>query len=240
MTHDPARTPAAPRRRHGRDGGGARTRARCLVLALTTVLSVATIAGCSADLSEIGGDNPDFERCLGRAGVSLDGSDGWDSTRQRELWSEPGAIDCALDELDDAAREDALSGAFLDDEEDEADDSRESQWEVIGRWAARTTESASVEVTVERGASLLQSLWVADDDAVQPADGMSRVVVVEALHAAGDLDSYDRYLSQHPDADDSADLMVAFMGGIGDSRPDPDEQSRYYELSDDLAAAVRG
>jgi hypothetical protein len=97
----------------------------------------------------------------------------------------------------------------------------------------------SLEGVVEQGAALLGSLWVADADEPYAANGMAGAIVASAMRAKGELDGYDRYLDEHPDEQDSADLRVAYVGVVGGATPTPRETQTYDRLTDQLVEAVR-
>jgi hypothetical protein len=201
--------------------------------------TVAVLAGCSSSGIGAVADDDGFSTCVEDAGASLDGSEDWDQKAQLAFWAKPGTVDCALDELDTDQRRDALGGAFPEPDGGEVSPERLAEWDVVGDWAARTAETMSLEGVVEQGAALLGSLWVADADEPYAANGMAGAIVASAMRAKGELDGYDRYLDEHPDEQDSADLRVAYVGVVGGATPTPRETQTYDRLTDQLVEAVR-
>lgn len=206
-----------------------------------SLLGMALLASCSSGVATAAEDDG-FVRCVDDAGASLDGSDDWGAGAQLDFWAEPGTLDCALDELDDQARAEALAGAFREQYgEDDGDDTRVEEWQVLGDWAALTAGGQSLETTLGRSEPLLGSLWSAEYDDIVPTNRMAAAVVTSAMRATGELPSYERYLVEKPDAEDDVNLQVFFMG-LGDGSgfgPSTEELRRYNDLRVALVDAVR-
>lgn len=199
------------------------------------VVALALGACSGAGVGAVAEDDA-FASCVEDAGASLDGSDDWGVSEQQAFWTEPGTLDCAIDELDDDARADALEEAFFEDfSSDEG--GRVDQWEVIGRWAAATATDTSVDEAVQRAGPLLSSLWVADADDHTGANGLASVVASSAMYATGELPSYDVYLEGAPDDAAGADSRVAYLNQS--QGPTDDEILRHDQLVGDLVAEVR-
>lgn len=212
---------------------------RAATLAVSAIAGAVLLAGCSSDGISAVSDDDGFRSCVEGAGGSLDGSQDWDAKKQLAFWAEPGAIDCALDELDADQRRDAFAGAFPEPDDGEMSPDRVAEWDVVGDWAARAADTLSLEGVVDRGAVLLDSLWVADADERYAANGMAGAIVASAMHAEGELKGYDQYLQEHPDEHDSADLRVAYVGVSGGAQPSASERRTYDELTADLVKRVR-
>lgn len=208
-------------------------------LALSAIACAAVLTSCSSDGVGAVADDGGFSSCVAESGASLDGSEEWDQDQQLGFWGEDGTIDCALDELDADQRRDAFAGAFPEPDGGEVSPERLAEWDVVGDWAARAADTLSLEGVVERGAVLLDSLWVADADKPYAANGMAGAIVASAMHAEGDLAGYDRYLRDHPDEQDSADLRVAYVGVSGGAQPSASERRTYDRLTSDLVKRVR-
>lgn len=181
---------------------------------VTTTAVVMSLSSCSSDGVGTVADDDGFRACVEKAGASLTGSDDWDEKQQLAFWREPGTLDCALDELDDEQRENALAGAFTQlDKSDQGDDTaRRAQQGVLGDWAAHAGEARERDDAVDRAGELLSTLWVADEDEPYAAHGMEMVMAF-SLYVAyyGEPTGFEEYV-----ADDAGNVT------------DPSDQQTYF------------
>lgn len=205
---------------------------------VAATLALGALAGCSGPgLDQITQDNSSFADCVRGAGATTESSGDWDGEQARAFWSEPGTLDCAVDELDRDARRNALATAFpeLDDDATDSRDELFGQWQVVADWTTTSAGSRPVEEVVERATVLLASTWVSDSD-FPATNGTVGAAVLGAMRGGDELGSYETYLREHPDDEDSADLLVSF--GTGTNIPN-ETSSRYFALRDDAVDVVR-
>lgn len=207
------------------------------------------LQACSAPGVAI--DDDGFQACVAGTGTPIDDDAG--DAAQLRFWAEPGTLDCAVDELDDEQRADALAPAFPDwSDLGPPDDGRqaEAQKTVIGDFVAEqlgdggSSDDESSQA-LERATTVLRSLWVADVDSDAYARGMVDASVLSAMRAEGRLRGYDAYLAAHPDASDDVDELTGWYINTGGDdpaaeRPTDSDRERHDELVDDMLAEVRG
>lgn len=204
-------------------------------LALSAVASFVLLAGCSSDGVGSVADDEAFASCVTKAGASLEGSKDWDQKEQLAFWGEPGTLDCALDELDQDAREDALAGGFTDAAQDE-DSARTSQLAVLSEWATRTGETADQGDATRRAGLLIGSLWATDADEPGYANGMKTVVAFELYRAYfGEPTGFEDYLANYTGTvTDPSDQVTQFADRMQEDSNKSAEQRREWDDLDGL------
>ncbi|WP_296602932.1 hypothetical protein [Nocardioides sp.] len=205
-------------------------------LALSAVAALVLLGGCSSDGIGTVADDDGFRSCVTEAGASLDGSKDWDEEEQLAFWEQPGTLDCALDELDQGDREDALAGAFTDAAEDK-DSARTGQLAVLSDWATRTGEAVDQSDAVKRAGLLIGSLWAADADEPGSANGMKTVVAFELYRAYfGEPTGFEDYLAHHTgNVTDPSDQVTRFVDRM---QEDSNKSAKQRQEWDDLDGLV--
>lgn len=205
-------------------------------LALSAVASLVLLGGCSSDGIGAVADDEAFSSCVTKAGASLEGSEDWDQEEQLAFWGEPGTLDCALDELDQDQREDALAGGFSDTAQDE-DSARTSQLAVLSEWATRTGETAGQSDAIRRAGLLIGSLWAADADEPGYANGMKTVVAFELYRAYfGEPTGFEDYLAHDTgNVTDPSDQVTRFADRM---REDSNKSAKQRQEWDDLDGLI--
>lgn len=153
--------------------------------------AVLLLAGCGDSAAEAT-DNPEFGSCIEDAELALTGSEEWQQSEWADFFSQPEALACAIDDLDEEDRHAALTEAFPRYWEDDA--SERAYWirlEAIDDYAATTTEAAGESAALEDTKSLIESLeWQETADFEQTAV----LIAVSVLDAQDDLPGLDAFL----------------------------------------------
>jgi hypothetical protein len=210
--------------------------ARPASLALSAVAALVLLGGCSSDGIGTVADDEAFSSCVTKAGASLEGSEDWDEKEQLAFWNEPGTLDCAIDDLDQAEREDALAGGFSDAAQDE-DSARTSQLAVLSAWATRTGETAGQSDAIRRAGLLIGSLWAADADEPGYANGMKTVVAFELYRAYfGEPTGFEDYLAHDTgNVTDPSDQVTRFADRM---QEDSNKSAKQRQEWDDLDGLI--
>lgn len=205
-------------------------------LALSAVAALVLLGGCSSDGIGTVADDDAFRSCVTKAGASLDGSKDWDEEEQLAFWEQPGTLDCALDELDQGQREDALAGGFSDGAQDE-DSARTYQLAVLSAWATRTGETAEQSDAIRRAGVLIGSLWAADADEPGYANGMKTVVAFELYRAYfGEPTGFEDYLAHDTgNVTDPGDQVTRFADRM---QEDSNKSAKQRQEWDDLDGLI--
>lgn len=208
-------------------------------LALSAVAASVLLAGCSSDGVGSVADDDTFSSCVTKAGTSLEGSEDWDQKEQLAFWNEPGTLDCALDELDQDQRQDALAGGFSDEAENE-DSARTSQLAVLSDWAVRAGETAEQSDAVQRAGLLIGSLWAADADGPGPANAMKTVVAFELYRAYfGEPTGFEDYLANDTgNVTDPSDQVTHFADRMQEDSNKSAKQRQEWEDLDGLIEEI--
>ncbi len=212
---------------------------RPTALALSAAAVAVVLTGCSSDGVSALADDEGFSSCVEQAGASLDGSKDWDEQQQLAFWAEPGTLDCALDELDQGHREDALAGGFTD-AGDREDTVRTSQLDVLSDWAGRTGEERAQSEAAQRAGVLIGSLWAADADEPGYANGM-KTVVAFALYRSyfGQPTGFEDYLANDTGTvSDPNDQVLHFVDRMREDSNKSAKQEQEWTDLDDLVDEI--
>lgn len=154
---------------------------RPAVLGAFLGLALVGITGC-ADGADEALSRQGFVACAEGAGLSLAGSDDWERDELAEFFSQPQALVCAVDELDDDDRSAVLQEAFPDYEDDQ--DLFVTRNEAITSLASVDAGDGDDERALGLAATVIDSLeWTEQPD----AEGAARRFVVALLEARGEL-----------------------------------------------------
>lgn len=170
------------------------------VAASGVLLMTVTLAGCDDGGVATQGSDSAFGRCVARAGLSLDGYDDWSVQEEREFFSRPEALSCALTDVPADERGDLLHRAFPDDTgaDDAADEARAAKTDALVTYVEAKSDIARHEVVADVAALMNAFGW---DDHYEWL-GPRKQVALAIVRAEGDADEYDTWLSRTGRADD--------------------------------------
>jgi hypothetical protein len=181
-----------------------------------------------------------FRRCweLSTAGqddlLAPTGTETWDAEAERRFWSQPPALDCAVERFEEPVRARALQEAFPS-RDDGAD--VQAQWQAVADYATWLTveQGADSAQVLLRAGAVLTALWVAEDDTSSYAEAFVDVVVLADMSARGELPGYRPWLQGTDRTDDARALADYLDDDLVADRPENDEP---YRLSRDRADAL--
>jgi hypothetical protein len=196
--------------------------AAVVVLAVTAAL-VVTFAlrpstGVRAALEE-----ESFTSCLEREGrpedePSMEGADAFDEDEEVQFWSHPLALHCATIALNEDRRTRALSIAFPSLEGDRPGDI-DDQWKPVMEYAGwLEANDVPRDIAMMRIASVLDTLWIAEAEKGNWADGFANAAVLADMRARDELPGFDAWLAKQDPADevDLFDYRVAVLEKVGE------------------------
>lgn len=132
------------------------TRARRGCAAAVAVVAVlSTVSACGADGSDGVAralEDDGFTTCLEQSGAIVGSTDDLSAEEQLDVWAEPGALLCAVDELDAEQRRAALEPAFSADA-----DRRDAQLDVVLVLAREAAAASGEQAAIEAVGTLLDA-----------------------------------------------------------------------------------
>lgn len=171
------------------------------VLASASIGAMALLlSGCGENAAEAT-DTPAFEACIDDAGLSLAGNREWGQAEWNQFFTEPEALTCAVDELDDSDRRTALTESFppyWKGDVDFDDDPLGARFEALAAYTATATAAAGEDAALLGGRALVTSLDWESVDAVELA---VLHLVTAMLEEQGELVDYE----PSPPAEDLAE-----------------------------------
>lgn len=215
---------------------------RRATLAVSAAAVAVLLSACSSDGIGAVAEDEAFSSCVSEAGASLEGSDDWGEKEQLAFWDEPATLDCALDELDDDQLEDALAGAFRDFDKSDLDDPRAAQLAVLGHWASQAGADLEESDATRRAATLIDSLWVNQDDpdARASGNGMEQVLAFDLYVAYyGEPAEFQDYLADDTgNVDDPNDQKLYFIDRMRERSGEGERQSAEWDRMSALIEAI--